>query len=370
MTAIHTMDDLRQLQAMPLSIKIRMTEQRIREWVREYGEEGVYVSFSGGKDSATFLDIIRNRMGYENIPAVFIDTGLEYPEIRDFVKTFDNVVWLKPEITFKAVIRKYGYPFISKRVCDSLFYTQKKIKDTGAKTEEEFLNLDINALDERMAMLSGRYNEWFKNRNGRSASKSGKETRSQKKYLFMAFGEYRFTSQCCDVMKKNPIKKYAKESGRVGITGQMASESNLRLDQWLKHGCNAFDLENPISNPLSFWTEQDVLKYIKENGVKIASVYGDIVPDYDDEQCDGQMSIEDLGLIPDRRRLKLTGCQRTGCMFCGFGCHLDDDQRFVMMQKTHPKQYEYIMKPVSEGGLGYKEIIDWLNEHGDLHIQY
>lgn len=114
--AVHTMDDLRQMQALPLSIKIRMTERRIREWVREYGEDGVYVSFSGGKDSTVLLDIVRNRCGYTRIPAVFFDTGLEYPEIRDFVKTFDNVEWLKPELTFKEVIQKYGYPFISKEV--------------------------------------------------------------------------------------------------------------------------------------------------------------------------------------------------------------------------------------------------------------
>ena len=114
--AKHTIDELRQWQALPLSIKLRMTEERIRMWVREYGENGVYVSFSGGKDSTVLLDIVRNRMGYTDIPAVFVDTGLEYPEVREFVKTFDNVVWLKPKMQFRKVIEKYGYPFISKEI--------------------------------------------------------------------------------------------------------------------------------------------------------------------------------------------------------------------------------------------------------------
>ena len=65
--------------------------------------------------------------------------------------------------------------------------------------------------------------------------------------------------------------------------------------------------------------------------------------------------------------LTLTGCKRTGCMFCGFGCHMSDDHRFEQMKQTHPKQYEWIMKPWKDGGLGYKEIIDWINEHGNMN---
>ena len=54
----HTMDDLRMMQALPLSVKVRMTETRIRQWVDYYGESGVYISFSGGKDSTVLLDKI------------------------------------------------------------------------------------------------------------------------------------------------------------------------------------------------------------------------------------------------------------------------------------------------------------------------
>ena len=114
----HTLEELQMRQALPLNLKIRMTKTRIREWINEYGEDGVYVSFSGGKDSTVLLDLVRQ--DYPNIPAVFVDTGLEYPEIREFVKTFDNVIWLKPKMNFKQVIEKYGYPFISKEVSESV----------------------------------------------------------------------------------------------------------------------------------------------------------------------------------------------------------------------------------------------------------
>lgn len=100
--AKHTISDLYQMQALPLRHKITMTQQRLRGWYDNYNGQ-VYVSFSGGKDSTVLVDII-TRMGYTDIPLVFVDTGLEYPEIREFVKTYDNVVWLKPKMNFKQVI--------------------------------------------------------------------------------------------------------------------------------------------------------------------------------------------------------------------------------------------------------------------------
>lgn len=125
--ALHTMQELKMRQAMPLEIKVRMTQQRIREWVNEFGEDGVYVSFSGGKDSTVLLHLVREL--YPNVPAVFVDTGLEYPEIREFVKTFDNVEWLKPKMNFKQVIEKYGYPFFSKEISEAVEYSRKYIRE-------------------------------------------------------------------------------------------------------------------------------------------------------------------------------------------------------------------------------------------------
>lgn len=111
-----TRDELKILQAYPLDLKIKKTQLRIREWVDYYGVDGVYVSFSGGKDSTVLLDIVRKM--YPDIEAVFCDTGLEYPEIRSFVKSFDNVTILRPKMRFDEVIRKYGYPFIGKEVAE------------------------------------------------------------------------------------------------------------------------------------------------------------------------------------------------------------------------------------------------------------
>ena len=195
---------------------------------------------------------------------------------------------------------------------------------------------------------------------------------NQEKYAFFLDAPFEISDRCCNVMKKSPAHAYEKSTGRKPFIATMTEESTLRMQKWLHEGCNAFDAKFPHSKPMSFWTEQDVLKYIKENNIKIASVYGDIVPDYSKtEEMEGQMDFADLGLINDNRKLKTTGCNRTGCMFCGYGCHLEKSpNRFERMKETHPKQYEYIMKPVEKGGLGYKEVIDWINKHGNLNIKY
>lgn len=121
-----TNEQLKQLQALPLDIKIRKTEQRIREWY-EHWEGGVYVSFSGGKDSTVLLDIVRRL--YPDVPAVFSDTGLEYPEIKEFVKTFPNVTIVRPKHSFKEILTKYGYPIISKEVANTVSNASRWIKE-------------------------------------------------------------------------------------------------------------------------------------------------------------------------------------------------------------------------------------------------
>lgn len=112
-----TSEELQKLQDLPLERKVLVTQTRIIEWYKRFDGQ-VYISFSGGKDSTVLLHI--DREIYPDIPAVFVDTGIEYPEIRQFVKTFDNVTILRPKMRFDEVLRKYGYPIISKEVSESV----------------------------------------------------------------------------------------------------------------------------------------------------------------------------------------------------------------------------------------------------------
>lgn len=133
------------------------------------------------------------------------------------------------------------------------------------------------------------------------------------------------------------MKIYQRKTKRYPYIGTLAEESKLREQTWVRHGCNAFDSKVKTSQPMSFWTKQDVLSYIMEEGLEIASVYGEIV------------AVDDAGMeyVPNlmcHDRLKCTGCQRTGCVYCGFGCHLEKGEtRFQRLARTHPRQYEYCM---------------------------
>ena len=340
----HTIDDLRQMQSLPLSAKILMTKNRIRDWY-EYFDGQVYVSFSGGKDSTVLLHIAREL--YPDIEAVFINTGLEYPEIRQFVKTFDNVTILRPKMRFDEVIRKYGYPLISKSVANCV---------RGAKLGQQ----------SRINLL-----------NGKNVDGSDRKSKfSKAKYKPLLNVDFKISDMCCDVMKKKPSYDFQKRTGKKPIIATMAQESMLREKNWYKSGCNAFDNKHPNSAPMSFWTEQDVLQYIKENNIPISSVYGEVVYKdedgfiYQDSICGG--------------KLCTTGCDRTGCIFCAFGAHLDERggglSRFERLKETHPRQYEYcigggeyingVWQP-SKKGLGMGHVFDELNKiYGKDFIKY
>ena len=125
----HTITDLHQMQSLPLSAKIQMTQRRIEEWVDRFGEDGVYVSFSGGKDSTVLLDIARKL--YPDLKAMFVDVPTQYVELREFVKSFDNVDIVKPKISFMEVCEKYGFPLISKEVSECVSHSKKFLMRGG-----------------------------------------------------------------------------------------------------------------------------------------------------------------------------------------------------------------------------------------------
>ncbi|MFA5238327.1 MAG: phosphoadenosine phosphosulfate reductase family protein [Phycisphaerae bacterium] len=270
----------------------------------------VYVSFSGGKDSTVLLSLVRDM--YPDVPAVFFDTGLEYPEIRDFVKTFDNVVWLKPKKTFKKVIEEYGYPVVSKNVSRFVW----DLRRPNSAKNENVKNLRLTGYNQK-----GEYCPSMKLSN---------------KWTKLVDAPFDISDKCCDIMKKDPAKRFVKESESNPIIGTLAEESRMRTRVYLRTGCNAFECKNPYSMPMSFWTNQDILAFLKKTTLNYCSVYGDIKETND-------------GLI-------LTGEQRTGCMFCMFGVHMENNpNRFQRMAITHPTQYKYCME-----NLGLKEILEYI----------
>lgn len=315
---------LKQLQSLPLDGKIILSQRRIREWY-EHWEGKVYISFSGGKDSTVLKHLVENTPGVYDVPSVFVDTGLEYPEVRTFAVSQPNVTVVRPEMRFDKVIKTYGYPVVSKEVAQIV------------REARIGLSRGDGSYAYRIMKLRGE----LKDKDGNPS------IFNQKKWEFLLDAPFAISEKCCTVMKKNPTKKYERETGRKAFIGAMATESRLRKQRWLRYGCNAFkDKQRPSSNPLSFWTEQDILEYLRRYNLPYATVYGEIVE--------------------GKKGLETTGVKRTGCMFCMFGAQCDKaPNRFQRMKETHPRQYAYCMKPVDQGGLGLHEVLDYIGvEHG------
>ena len=134
---MREMWELQQMQSLPLKAKIEMTRSRVKKWIDTFGEDGVYISFSGGKDSTVLLDLVRNEFGYKNVKAMFVDVPTQYPELRQFVKTFDNVDIVQPKINFFQVCEKYGFPLFSKEISECVQGARKYL--TSILNEQESL---------------------------------------------------------------------------------------------------------------------------------------------------------------------------------------------------------------------------------------
>ncbi|MDB4330152.1 phosphoadenosine phosphosulfate reductase family protein [bacterium] len=303
--------------------KLTRTKMNIMETVEQFGLPQSYLSFSGGKDSSVLRHLAHEI--YPELRLVFANTGLELPEIVDFVKkqrdTYGrNVTIVRPRKNFVSVLKEYGFPIIGKEQSMAISRYQN--------TKRE---------DQRVYRMTG----------VKADGTTGKAGVISKKWQYLV-DKIKTTERCCHYFKKQPFKdferdlrkelKLSKEDKIVNFAGTRLEESNLRLRDFLKYGCQAFTKATPQSRPIMFWTEEDVNRYIEENNVEICEVY------YDKWEVN-PVTGEEI-LIPAELR--------TGCIFCMYGVHLEDQKntRFHKLQKRHPKLFKYAMDK-----LGLREVL-------------
>lgn len=294
---IHSHADYAQLASLPLDAKIIHAERRIHEWYEHY-DGNVYVAFSGGKASEVLLHIVRGL--YPDVEAVFVDTHNEFPEVKQFALSVTPLTVISPKKDFRQIISEYGYPVISKQVARVVRYAQQ-----GKPWA-------LNWLDNKFA------------------SGEERKTMRMKKWKCLIDAPFKISDICCAITKHQPIRAFESRTGKKPYIGLQACESKQRMDSWKKYGCNSYDTATASSNPISIWTDADIWEYIKRHNLPYCKLYD-------------------------------KGYERTGCCFCMFGAHIEKEpNRFQIMQKTHPKLYDYCMRPVENNGLGLSDVLEYL----------
>ena len=298
--AKYEQEELRRLQALPLDEKISIAQEAIRKFVEHFGVDGIYISFSGGKDSTVLIHLCRQL--YPDLVGLYSDTGLEFPEIRDFVKTFENITIVTPKMHHREMLKKCGYPVVSKEQAEWIYRIRGGT--SSAAIQKAFYGYNSDGSPTRFKLSE----QW--------------------KYLLNA--PFNIGSGCCKEMKMKPIAEYVRQTKRVPIIGTTASESALRAQKFMQYGFCVLDGKKAQCTPMSIWTDDDVWEYIHRFNLPYCKIY-------------------DMGY------------DRTGCVFCMFGAHLDPEpNRFQKLQRTHPDLWRYCMKPYEDGGLGLREVLEFM----------
>ena len=288
-----TVEELKYRQGWTVEQKIDHAAGTVESFLSQTGEKG-YVSFSGGKDSTVLLDIVR-RFVDKDIATVFCNTGNEFPEILQFVRRTDNVSVIRPEIHIKQVIEKYGFPLVSKE--QSRFIRQARHTKSA-----RLLDIRLHGNEKGFGKIP-------------------------EKWKFLIDAPFEVSEMCCEVLKKKPFHRFEKETGLFPIIGTMAGESRLRMQKWLRQGCNSFEAKRIGSYPLSIFTDNDIWAYIRKFNLPYCPIYDTVI-------------------------------RRTGCMMCGFGAQFKDDHRFYFLKENKPKIYEHFMQ-MENNGVTYREALQY-----------
>lgn len=327
MTNKVTEKELQYLISLPFDVKVKKALRRIEEFIEYYGTDNVYISFSGGLDSTVLKHMVRTVA--PEVMGVYLDTWLEDPRIRSFVKETENVTTIKPDMSMKDIVQQYGWCFPSKEVADAIYH---------ARRGKEWAIRKLNGLD-----ADGKPSE-FRSR--------------YKKFYPILDWDIEISPYCCLKQKEEPVIKFEKETGMHPFLGTRATESARRKSAYLKTGCTTFDKQTifdekegklvevnnnrPCCRPLSFFSHQDILEYVVRYRLVISEPYGTI---YSIGDIPGQTQL--FG-EPSCKNLTCSGEQRTGCIFCPVGCHLDNFAKFKSQRKANPKLYDYCMEELGE----------------------
>lgn len=255
-------------------------------------ENNAYISFSGGKDSTILHYLIDMALPNNRIPRVFINTGIEYNYIVDFVKELaskdDRFIILKPSQAIKPMLERVGYPFKSKLHSHLL-----SIYNNSGLT---------NAVKKYLGEIEGNIKFICPN---------------ILKYQFTKDFNIKCSEKCCTKLKKDPMKKWQKENNRsIVLTGMRKEEGGARE----KLTCIITDKQNKLVkfHPLIVVNDDFENWFINKYNIELCKLYREPF-----------------------------NFKRTGCVGCPYSLDLQEQlDTMAMYLPNEKKQCEMIWKPV------------------------
>ena len=270
----------------------------IKKVVKKYGEENFYISFSGGKDSTIVHHLVDMAIPDNQIPRVFINTGIEYLDmvkhVKELAKNDKRIVICNSGVHITKMLKKYGYPFKSK---------------THAHVVRIYQNSGIGK--NVKAYLYG---------TKKNGEKSSVKCPKKLIYQFTEENKLKISDRCCDKLKKEVAKRYQRENGiDIPIIALRMAEGGQRKRQ---NGCVVFDRDNRVKKfkPINPCTDEWCDWFIEKHNIKLCKLY---YPPFN--------------------------FKRTGCAGCPFALDLQD--QLNIMKELLPIDYKrsmYIWKPVYE----------------------
>ena len=314
--------------------KVKMSEQRVREFIHECHARGLNCHVSvGGLDSivlATFIEYL----GFD-VPRVSA-SSLEDKSIQAVHKEM-GCITVKPLKSKVKILQEEGFPVLSKKIANKI-NTIANPTDKNKTVRHAIITGECGAqghyaTDSKMR-LPLKYLQLFGGLDAEGAT--------------LGYGKpnFKVSSRCCYYLKEKPCDDWAKEHNSVPFLGLMASEGGQRADALEENGCNYFGKTTARSCPFAFYYHSDVVHLAVDLGVHIPEIYGEVKVSKDGEYY-------------------TTGEQRTGCSMCGFGIQLEDrPHRFDRLYERSPKEWEFWMNSCCkhEDGtpFGWGEVLDYI----------
>lgn len=293
--------------------------------MKEYGGKNVRVAYSGGSDSDTVMHILRDA-GYD-VTGVLYDTGVEWEATMrhvNYMKTLGfNIEVIKAKRPVPTSNKKYGHPWISKRVSDYLSRLQRHNFDFQGDGDLPFEILYKKYPRCKVAL------KWWCNEWGDKSTFNIERNPYLKEFLIEYGLPFAVSDKCCDGAKKMPIKQYAKENNiDLMILGIRKAEGGARASAY----SNCY-LHSPARYtysmffPLFWWKDEVKSYYDTTRGIVHSDCYSD---EY--------------------------GLKRTGCAGCPFGKNFE--QELIALDNFEPKKAKgirAIFNPSYEWTRKYKQ---------------